>query len=301
MNTNFLKVGVVGIAEGWSSNRLVAAFAERTGYGCLVDMGRVSVDLQTGKAFFEDVDLHTLDGLVVKKIGAPYSADLLDRLAMLRYIQHTGLPVYSNPTHIKRVLDRLSCTISLRELDIPMPPTTITEDVDQAVAVVGQYGRAVLKPLYTSKARGMRVVTAGATAKEQIQTFQQQGNPVLYIQQLVENLGHDLGLAFLAGKFIGCYARIKNKDSWNTTTDSGGKYQAYDPDQELIDMAYRAQAIFDLDFTCVDVAETADGPMAFEVSAFGGFRGLYEACNIDAAALYADYVLAELSHESAAV
>ena len=49
--------------------------------------------------------------------------------------------------------------------------------------------------------------------------------------------------------------------------------------------------------TCVDVAETDDGPMVFEVSAFGGFRGLKEANSIDAAGLYVDYVLDRVSEE----
>ena len=53
---------------------------------------------------------------------------------------------------------------------------------------------------------------------------------------------------------------------------------------------YRAQAPFDMDFTTVDVAETSDGPIVFEVSAFGGFRGALEGAGIDAAGSYTDYV-----------
>jgi ribosomal protein S6--L-glutamate ligase len=36
--------------------------------------------------------------------------------------------------------------------------------------------------------------------------------------------------------------------------------------------------------------------MVFEVSAFGGFRGVLEAWNVDAAGLYADYVLGKMQH-----
>ena len=50
-----------------------------------------------------------------------------------------------------------------------------------------------------------------------------------------------------------------------------------------------------MDFTTVDVAETADGPIVFEVSAFGGFRGALEGAGIDAAAAYSDYALARLA------
>ncbi len=60
-------------------------------------------------------------------------------------------------------------------------------------------------------------------------------------------------------------------------------------------MAYRSQALFDLDFTCVDIAETDQGPLVFEVSVFGGFRGLVEGCGVDAPALLADYVITKVN------
>ena len=50
-----------------------------------------------------------------------------------------------------------------------------------------------------------------------------------------------------------------------------------------------------MDFTTVDVAETGTGPIVFEVSAFGGFRGAKEGIGIDAAALYCDYVIESLA------
>jgi len=41
----------------------------------------------------------------------------------------------------------------------------------------------------------------------------------------------------------------------------------------------------------VDVALTEEGPYVFEVSAFGGFRGIKETRGIDPATLCAQYVL----------
>jgi ribosomal protein S6--L-glutamate ligase len=230
----------------------------------------------------------------VKKIGSSYSPDLLDRLAMLRFLSEKGLPIFSDPPKIKRVLGRLSCTVTLRSGDIPMPPTVITEEIDRAVAAVEEFGKAVLKPHYTSKARGMRVVEAGQDVRQKVLDFHEAGNVVLYVQKMIDLPGRDLGLAFLGGEFLGCYARIGSENSWNTTTRSGGKYQPYEPSDEILELARRAQAMFQLDFTSVDIAETSDGPLVFEVSAFGGFRGLMEANKIDAADLYADYVLKKL-------
>jgi ribosomal protein S6--L-glutamate ligase len=48
----------------------------------------------------------------------------------------------------------------------------------------------------------------------------------------------------------------------------------------------------------VDVAITDEGPVVFEVSAFGGFRGAKEGIGIDAPGRYADYILAKLRESS---
>ena len=157
-----------------------------------------------------------------------------------------------------------------------------------------RFGPSVLKPLYTSKARGMMVTQPGPVLREEIANFKAGGNPMIYVQKMVDLPGRDLGLVFLGGKYLATYARVGKKGQWNTTTNSGGRYQAVEPDKDLIELARRAQEPFGLDFTCVDVAETADGPVIFEVSAFGGFRGLKEGCGLDAAQAYAEYILKEL-------
>ena len=60
------------------------------------------------------------------------------------------------------------------------------------------------------------------------------------------------------------------------------------------DIAQRAQGLFNMDYTTVDMAETGDGPIVFEVSAFGGFRGAREGLGINIAERYVDYVLEQI-------
>jgi len=103
-----------------------------------------------------------------------------------------------------------------------------------------------------------------------------------------------MGMVFLAGEYLGTYARVPQSDAWNTTIESGGRYAAHEPPAEQIELARKAQALFEMDFTTVDVAETDDGPIVFEVSAFGGFRGAKEGMGVDVAALYADYAIQQL-------
>lgn len=288
------RIGVVGAAGAWSSEKLADAIAERTGFRLIVDMGKVSIDMQSGRAVSGGTEISSLDALIVKKAGKEYSPDLLDRLEMLRHLAGRGMPVFSDPAKIMRLVDRLSCTVTLRAGGIPMPPTVITEDIGEALAAIEEFGEVVLKPLYSTKARGMTLVSAGPCAPEAVAKFKEAGNNVIYIQKKVVTPGWDLGITFLGGEYLATYARVGNAASWNTTTANGGKYAAWEPDKKALDVATAAQALFGLDFTCVDVAETWDGPVVYEVSAFGGFRGLQEGNGINAAGLYADYVLRKL-------
>lgn len=288
------RIGVVGVPRGWSSELLADRVAELTGYRLLIDMQEVRLELPERRAWFQDIDLRTLDALLIKKIGARYSPDLLDRLEILRCLHEAGLPTYSAPESIIRVLDRLTCTITMQSAGIPMPPTTITEDVAAATAAVERYGAAVLKPLYTTKARGMSLLEAGPGLRDRIAAYARE-HPIIYVQKKIELPGKDLGIVFLGGRYLTTYARRKGP-SWSTTTQFGGRYEAHDPPEALIALAHRAQAPFGLDFTCVDVAESEIGPIVFEVSAFGGFRGIQEARGLDAARRLVEYVLADLEH-----
>jgi ribosomal protein S6--L-glutamate ligase len=288
------KIAVVGIDQGWSTGRLLDAVEKHTGFRQLIEMRYIKFDLKTGEAYCKDLKLSDLDALIIKKIGSSYDPYILDRLEILNFLNLQGLPIFSKPENINRAIDRLSCTLRLRSGDIPMPPTVITEDIEEAISTVGKFKTAVFKPIYSSKARGMKVISVEDDIRAAVQQFRNDGNKLFYIQKKLKLPGRDLGLTFLGGKYIGTYARVANGDSWNTTIRAGGKYQAYDPPDEIIEIAQKAQKLFDLDFTSVDVAETDDGPVVFEVSAFGGFRGLQESRQINAAELYIDYVLKEI-------
>lgn len=284
------KIGVIGTPGKWSTEALADALEARTGYRQVIDMARVTLDLETRALVCDGVDLCALDGLVVKKIAETYSPDALERLEMLRVAEAMGVKIFSPATAILRLMDRLACTVTLANAKVPMPPTTITEDVTAARAALDRYGSAVFKPLFSTKARGMVLLDADAPdAEAQIAAFKA-ANPVMYLQKKADLSGHDLGMVFLGGAYLCTYARVSQTGSWNTTIHSGGRYAAFEPDAALIELGRRAQAPFGLTFTTVDIALTPDGPIVFEVSAFGGYRGALEGCGIDAAALVAEHV-----------
>lgn len=290
-------IAVIGIPGKWSTEVLADRLEAKTGTRNVIDMADVTFDSSAGTLTANGLDLTSIDGIVVKKISQQYSPATLDRLELLRVAEAQGVRVFSPASSMLRLIDRLSCTVTLRNHDIPMPDTCVTESIDHAIAFIHQSEAVVLKPLFSTKARGMTVLSADHgddNLKQALDTFQKD-NPVLYIQRKIALSGRDMGLMFLGGNYLGAYARVAQNDSWNTTIHSGGKYQNVVPTDDIIAMAHEAQSLFDMDFTTVDVAETDNGAICFEVSAFGGFKGGLEGTGIDVAELYADYVLRAIS------
>lgn len=290
------RIGVIGIPGKWSTETLADEVEQRTGFRLVIDMAEVSLDLASGQLWFGGHDLCALDGLLVKKISAEYNPNTLDRLELLRVAENAGVQVFSKAEHILRLIDRLSCTVTLRNHDIPMPDTRVTEDPKAALQAVRDYGSAVFKPLYSTKARGMCIIDADDPKAEKAIAEFQADNPMMYIQRKLDLSGRDMGMIFLSGEYLGTYARVSQTGAWNTTIHSGGRYERYDPPEEIVELARKAQAPFGMDFTTVDVAETPDGPIVFEVSAFGGFRGAKEGLGLNAAGRYVDYVLKQLDN-----
>ncbi|SBS27574.1 Alpha-aminoadipate--LysW ligase LysX [Marinomonas aquimarina] len=293
------KIGVVGIPGKWSTEVLADRLEALTGFRAVIDMAKVELRLDSNQLMFGDLDLAQLDGIIVKKISEVYAPSTEDRIHVLSHIEKLGVPMFSSAQTIGQLINRLSGTLALQQGGVPMPKTRITEDLEQALQIVHEFGSVILKPLYSTKARGMVMLTAEQPESELRQALAEyrQDNSLYYMQQTVKLDGKDLGMVFLGGEYLCTYARVGNKDSWNTTIHSGGHYELFEPSEELIELGRKAQACFNLSFTTVDIALTDQGPVVFEVSAFGGFKGALEGCQVDAAEAYAQYVLKQVQQK----
>jgi tetrahydromethanopterin:alpha-L-glutamate ligase len=133
-------------------------------------------------------------------------------LHCIQFLENKGLPVFSKASAIINSFSRLSNTFVLQNAGIPMPETTITEDIHTAVETVKKYKEAVFKPLFSTKARGMEIITSNDDIETRVTAFKEKGNVTMYIQKRIDIPGKDLGVAFLGGKYVATYARVANKE-----------------------------------------------------------------------------------------
>lgn len=285
------QIGVIGIPGAWSSEMIKTAFEKKYADDVVVDVFLVEdlfFDVNSNKVFFNEKDLETYDCVIIKKLGE-YAPRILDWLDILSNIEDKGLKFYSSPKKLRKMISRIGCTAGLSEINVPMPNTLITENIASAYEWIKQTKGVVFKPNFSTKARGMEVLKPDTVTSGKLEQLKSEYG-MLYLQELVDLPGKDFGVVFSGSSYLGTYARVASKSSWNTTTTDGGHYESYEPSSEILAIAQKARDFFDLDFCCVDIAETPNGPIVFEVSAFGGFKGMYKGVGVNSADVLVNYI-----------
>jgi tetrahydromethanopterin:alpha-L-glutamate ligase len=288
-------IAVAGIPGARSSESLAEALRAQGAESHVLPLWECMHDVAQRQVFWRGQDLATLAAVVVKKLGDVTDPLVADRLEILKQLEAAGVLVISSPRSIEMAVDRYRMTALLARAGAPIPRTVVTESLDEAEAAVEAWGRAVLKPLFTSKGRGMVLLSSLAPSRLELRRFQREGHGPFYLQEFVPSGGRDVAVAVLGGQVLGAYYRVSEGDEWMTTTAAGGHYEPCDLPGAAAAVALSAARLFDLDFTSVDLVETDAGWLVYEVSAFGGFSGLREALGVDAASLYAQHVIRRLN------
>jgi ribosomal protein S6--L-glutamate ligase len=286
-----MKLAVAGIPGAWSSERMAQALAELGHEAFVFPTSALMHDLATGAVTAGEADLGTVDAVVVKKLGAQADAALRLRLHALRALEARGIRAFNRADVIDVAMDRYRMTMVLAAAGLPLPRTIAVHSAEALPGAVAALGDCVVKPVYTSKGRGMLRVQSAAD----LGALDADAASCWIAQQFVDAPGRDIGATVIGGKFAGAFYRVARAGEWMTTTDAGGRYEPCELSPVGIGYAERAAQAFGLDYTVVDLVEQAGDFLLYEVSAFGGFRGLREACGVDAASLYAAHVARELA------
>ncbi len=287
-----MRIWVAGVPGGWSGDRMRAALSAMKIETQLVNLSECSLDVRTATVRHGTEELSQLDGLVVRKLGDPTDPLTPYRVNLLRALEARGVRVFSPSRAIQEANDRYRMTLRLAIAGIPIPDTVVTESIDEAAELVERWGSAVVKPLFTSKGRGMVLLRGDRAARLGLKHWDMREHAPFYMQRYVQ-ASYDIGVALLRNQVVGAFRRVAGGESWQTTIRSGGRYEPFQPDSRTSELAVAAAEQFGLDYTVVDMVQHKDDWLVYEVSAFGGFSGLW-AGGVDAASKYANYVVAHM-------
>src|SRR5262249_30478690 len=167
-----------------------------------------------------------------------------------------GVMVWNDARAIERCVDKSMTSFLLARAGIPTPDTWAVQDRDAARAIVARvHGPLVLKPLFGSQGRGLRLIR---NPDELPQPGDIAGG-VYYLQRFVgvERDGfHDFRLLVSGGRVVA--AMMRHSTEWITNIKRGGRPVTVVANDDTKALAIRAAAAVGADFAGVDILYDAE-------------------------------------------
>jgi tetrahydromethanopterin:alpha-L-glutamate ligase len=234
------------------------------------------------------------DAIVVRSMsGGSFEAVTL-RLGILHAARDLGVMVWNDARAIERCVDKSMTSFLLARAGIATPPTWAVESRQAAAAIVAQEvadGPLVLKPLFGSQGRGLRLIRTPEGLPEPAAV-----NGVYYLQRFVgveHNGFRDFRLLVSRGRVVAAMAR--HSPGWITNVKRGARPVAVVATEEMRELALRAAAAVGAAFAGVDIIYGAEGrPTVLEVNSMPAWAGLQKVTPTRIAAILADDLMAEL-------
>ncbi len=235
------------------------------------------------------------DAIVVRSMsGGSFEAVTL-RLGVLHAARDLGVMVWNDARAIERCVDKSMTSFLLARAGIATPPTWALESRELAAAIVAREaadGPLVLKPLFGSQGRGLRLIRTPDDLPEPAGV-----NGAYYLQRFVgvDRGGfRDFRVLVSGGRIIAAMAR--HSPGWITNVKRGARPVAVVANEEMRDLALCAAAAVGAAFAGVDILCDADGrPTVLEVNSMPAWAGLQRVTPFDIAAVLAGDVIAAMA------
>lgn len=227
----------------------------------------------------QGVELGELEGLLIRDLGRGPPQDVAFRFEALRALEELGINVVNPSDAIARAANKLATSAALNRAGIPTPRTVVTNSLAEALSALREYGRAVSKPLFGYKGRGIALLKGddGALLEDILAS---QG--MVYLQEFVElDRPRDIR-AFVVGERVeGAIYRAAPPGGWISNLAKGGRAEPCRATDELEDLAVRANGAVGAVYSGVDLLEAPEGLKVIEVNGTPSGRGIFQALGVD--------------------
>jgi len=296
-STSARTIALVTDTNDWHARGLRRAFAALGAHTVLLKLAACRFD--TGKADglqLPDFDVGLPHAVLVRDMaGGTFEAVTL-RLGILHALQEIGIPVWNTARSIERCVDKSATSFLLARAGLPTPMTWAMESREAAAEVVRrEAGPFVLKPLFGSQGRGLRLIRGEWDLPDPAEVA-----GVYYLQRFVgvERDGfRDFRVLVSSGRVVA--AMMRHSRHWVTNVKRGGKPVAAVADAAMRDLAVAAAAVVGANFAGVDMVCDQDGRLSvLEVNSMPAWSGLQRTTSIDIAATLASDLVASLPKQA---
>lgn len=291
-------VGLVIDSIDWHARQLIAALSSRGVETVPVQLSSCGMATASASGLHIDGLGKTLpDAVVVRTMsGGTFEAVTL-RLGVLHALRELGVTVWNDARAIERCVDKSMTSFLLARAGIPTPSTWAMESYEQAYAIVEREtaeGPLVLKPLFGSQGRGLKLVHK----PEDLPTIEETPGRVYYLQRFigVKRRGgyHDFRILVVQGRIVAAMRR--HSTHWVTNVKRGGRPVAVVINEEMKTLALQSAMAVGANFVGVDIVYgTDDRPAVLEVNSMPAWSGLQKVAAVNIASVLADALIAALA------
>ncbi len=289
------RVGVVIDRKDWHSGEIAEAL--RALGVAPVPMRLEACAFATGSAsglWLDGFGEELPDAVFVRTLAGGSFEAVTMRLGILHALPELGVLAWNDARAIERCVDKSMTSFLLARAGIATPDTWAVQDLAAARAIAAREtarGPLVLKPLFGSQGRGLRLIRS---ADELPPPGEIAG--VYYLQRFVgvERDGfHDFRLLVSGGRVVA--AMMRHSKEWITNIKRGGRPVTVVANDDTKALAVRAAAAVGADFAGVDILYDRDEqPLVLEVNSMPAWSGLQKVTSVDIAGLLAADLAAAL-------
>jgi len=294
-----LRIALVGDRVDWHARELAKALAELGADAIPIRLEdcRFETDTDDG-LYLPGFEARLPDAVFVRSLsGGSFEAVTL-RLGILHALSASGIKVCNDPRAIERCVDKSMTSFLLTRAGIRTPATWVTESMASAQEIVRREtrnGPLVLKPLFGSQGRNLRLITNPDALPDLVAVA-----GVYYLQRFLgvarDGEYRDFRLLVWQGEVIA--AMMRHAAHWITNVKQGGRPVAVVPDRAMKEIAVHAAAAVGADLAGVDILHDADGePTVLEVNSMPAWSGLQKVASINIASVFAARLIADLANQ----
>ncbi|HEY2138228.1 MAG TPA: RimK family alpha-L-glutamate ligase [Xanthobacteraceae bacterium] len=289
------RVAIAADRGDWHSRELAKAFQAMGVKTALCRLEESGFDTASASGLrLDGLDGELPDAMLVRTMaGGSFEAVTL-RLGILHALRGLGVMVWNDARAIECCVDKSMTSFRLARAAIPTPDTWAVQTHAAAHAIVRREsarGPLVLKPLFGSQGRGLRLIwgaddlpAPGGVAG------------VYYLQRFVgvERDGyHDFRLMVSRGRVVA--AMMRHSTEWITNIKQGGRPVTVVANEDMKALALRAAAAVGAEFAGVDLLYDSDErPTVLEVNSMPAWSGLQKVTPGNIAATLAGDLVAAL-------
>ncbi len=284
-----LRVALFMDRPDWHARRLIEALAARGAETVLVSLRDCSFDIGAGVGLaIPGFERALPDAALVRCVpGGSFEAVTM-RLSLLHALREVGVPVVNDARAIERCVDKSMTSFLLQRAGIETPRTWVTESLERAQDLARQESPLVLKPLFGSQGRGLKLVETPADLPPP-----EEVDGVYYLQRYVESESgewRDCRVIVAGDRPVAAMNRLG--ESWITNVKQGATVEPIPIDERLGALAVRAAQAVGAGYCGVDVIRDRAGRrLVLEINSMPAWSALQRVSDVDVTQAIADAFL----------